>query len=86
MNTEPKAGVETRRVAADEAELRLDRWFKRHFPAIGHGLLEKWLRTGQVRVDGRRAKSNQRLEAGQEIRIPPVPAGPAPKPDARPTV
>jgi 23S rRNA pseudouridine955/2504/2580 synthase len=84
MTDEIKGVVETRRVTADEAELRLDRWFKRHFPAIGHGLLEKWLRTGQVRVDGRRAKSNQRLEAGQELRIPPLPAGPAPKPEARP--
>jgi len=47
--------VQTLTVAADEADLRLDRWFKRHFPALGHGRLEKLLRTGQVRVDGRRA-------------------------------
>ena len=61
-------------VSADDADIRLDRWFKRHFPEIGHGLLEKWLRTGQVRVAGKRAKSNQRLEAGQDIRVPPMPA------------
>ena len=60
-------------VAADEGELRLDRWFKRHFPSVGHGLLEKWLRTGQVRVDGKRAKSNQRLEPASAIRVPPLP-------------
>jgi 23S rRNA pseudouridine955/2504/2580 synthase len=58
-------------VEADEAGLRLDRWFKRHYPALGHSLLEKLLRTGQVRVDGRRAKAGDRLEAGQAIRIPP---------------
>lgn len=65
-------------IAPEEAEQRLDRWFKRHFPAIPHGLLEKWLRAGNVRVDGKRAKSNQRLEAGQSVRIPPLPEGPAP--------
>lgn len=70
--------VQTLTVSADEADLRLDRWFKRHFPDVGHGLLEKWLRTGQVRVSGKRAKSNQRLEAGMEIRVPPLPVGEAP--------
>src|SRR5215831_3879473 len=59
------------RVEADEAGIRLDRWFKRHFPALGHGPLERLLRTGQVRVDGKRARSSDRLEAGQTIRIPP---------------
>ena len=58
-------------VEADEAGLRLDRWFKRHYPALGHGHLEKLLRTGQVRVDGKRAKAGDRLEAGQAIRLPP---------------
>lgn len=67
MNT-----VETRVVARDEADIRLDRWFKRHFPTLGHGALSKLLRTGQVRVDGKRAKSNQRLESGQAIRVPPL--------------
>jgi 23S rRNA pseudouridine955/2504/2580 synthase len=61
-------------VSLDDADIRLDRWFKRHFPDVGHGLLEKWLRTGQVKVAGKKAKSNQRLEAGQEIRVPPMPA------------
>jgi 23S rRNA pseudouridine955/2504/2580 synthase len=65
------AGVKTREVKDEEGELRLDRWFKRHFPLLQHGHLEKLLRTGQVRVDGKRAKSNLRLEAGQVIRIPP---------------
>ncbi len=77
--------VQTLTVAEDEADIRLDRWFKRHFPAIGHGLLEKWLRAGNVRVDGKRAKSNQRLEAGQAIRVPPLPAADAPAREARPT-
>jgi 23S rRNA pseudouridine955/2504/2580 synthase len=66
------SGVETRAVADGEDGIRLDRWFKRHFPALNHGQLEKLLRTGQVRLDGRRAKANTRLEAGQTIRIPPL--------------
>lgn len=81
------SGVETRTVAGDEAEMRLDRWFKKHFPALGHGKLEKLLRTGQVRVDGKRAKAGQRLEFGQAVRIPPLgeeAAGPAPvKPERK---
>ncbi|MBI2235790.1 MAG: RluA family pseudouridine synthase [Magnetospirillum sp.] len=76
--------VQTLTVANEETEIRLDRWFKRHFPDVNHGLLEKWLRSGNVRVDGKRAKSNQRLEAGQEIRVPPIPAAPAQ--EARPVV
>ena len=58
-------------VDSSEAGLRLDRWFRRHFPAMNHGRLEKLLRTGQVRVDGRRARSNLRLSPGQVIRVPP---------------
>ncbi|HLB06739.1 MAG TPA: RluA family pseudouridine synthase, partial [Alphaproteobacteria bacterium] len=53
--------VATYEVAPDEADLRLDRWFKRHFPGLAHGRLEKFLRTGQVRVDGHRAKARHRL-------------------------
>ncbi len=66
------SAVETRAVSADEADVRLDRWFKRHFPDLGHGHLQKLLRTGQVRVDGKRAEASTRLDAGQMIRIPPL--------------
>ncbi len=65
------SAVEQRAVAAEEADLRLDRWFKRHFPTLGHGRLQKLLRTGQVRVDGKRVQANARLSEGQTIRIPP---------------
>lgn len=59
-------------IGTDDDGLRLDRWFKRHYPAIAHGKLEKLLRTGQIRVDGGRVKASHRLEAGQELRIPPL--------------
>ena len=63
-------------VKNDEADIRLDRWFKRHFPRLPHGRLEKLLRTGQIRVDGKRAKGSVRLVAGQIVRIPPGVAAP----------
>ncbi len=71
-------------VTQEEDGVRLDRWFKRRFPMLTHGRLEKLLRTGQVRVDGARAKANARLAAGQVVRVPPLgeeAAKPAPKPE-----
>ncbi len=69
------SGVQNIQVHGDEAGIRLDRWFKRHVPDLGHGRLEKLLRKGQIRVDGKRAKSSTRLEEGQSIRIPPFQVG-----------
>jgi 23S rRNA pseudouridine955/2504/2580 synthase len=79
------SGVQTLAVADDEAEIRLDRWFQRRFPGLGHGRLSKLLRTGQVRVDGKRAEGSLRLEAGMQIRVPPLDAkdlAPRPAPAA----
>lgn len=73
-------GAQNHFVAPDEAELRLDRWFKRRFPGLAFGHVAKWLRTGQVRVDGKRAKPGDRLRAGQKVRVPPFTAAPAPVP------
>ncbi|PHP65023.1 RNA pseudouridine synthase [Zhengella mangrovi] len=66
------AGVEQVTVSEDENGMRLDRWFKLHVPGLGFGALQKLLRTGQIRVDGGRAKSDTRLGAGQTVRIPPL--------------
>lgn len=66
------AGVEQIKVEAGEAGMRLDRWFKVHYPGLGFGPLQKLLRSGQVRVDGGRAKSDTRIEQGQMIRVPPM--------------
>jgi 23S rRNA pseudouridine955/2504/2580 synthase len=63
--------AETIRIAHDEDGIRLDRWFKRRYPALTHARLEKLLRTGQVRLNGKRAKSADRVESGQEVRVPP---------------
>ncbi|WP_313528224.1 RluA family pseudouridine synthase [Shinella sp.] len=66
------AGIEHKQVESDEAGMRLDRWFKVHYPGLGFGPLQKLLRSGQVRVDGGRVKSDTRVQPGQMIRIPPM--------------
>lgn len=55
--------------------MRLDRWFKARYPGLGFGALQKLLRTGQVRVDGKRAKAETRLVEGQIVRVPPQASG-----------
>ena len=58
-------------VEADDDGVRLDRWFKRHLPLIGFAMVSRWARTGQIRVDGKRAGVDDRLAAGQVLRVPP---------------
>ncbi len=58
-------------VAEAEDGARLDRWLKKKYPDMTFSNLQKLLRTGQLRVDGKRAKGDTRLVAGQEVRIPP---------------
>ena len=82
----PKASGETnvaravanRTVGRDEDGMRVDRWFKTHYATLPHSRLEKLLRTGQVRVDGSRAKASTRLAEGQTVRVPPLPDVPPP--------
>jgi 23S rRNA pseudouridine955/2504/2580 synthase len=62
---------EQRQIAEDDDGIRLDRWFKRHYPALTHGRLEKLLRKGEVRLDGKRAKAADHVAAGQTLRLPP---------------
>ncbi|MGH7058108.1 MAG: S4 domain-containing protein, partial [Acetobacteraceae bacterium] len=57
-------------VAPDEAEIRLDRWLRRHFRDVPQAMIERLCRTGQVRVDGRRATARLRLAPGQSVRVP----------------
>jgi 23S rRNA pseudouridine955/2504/2580 synthase len=73
--------VTIRDVSEDEAGMRLDRWFKTHYPELSFGHLQKLLRTGQVRLDGGRCKAETRIEPGQKVRIPPLErAEPEPEP------
>ncbi len=74
------SAVSQKTVSTDEDGMRLDRWFKEHFPGVGFGQLQKLLRSGQIRVDGGRVKTASRLEAGQIVRVPPLDAAAAAKP------
>lgn len=62
--------IEKRAVSAGDDGLRIDRWLRKHYPALPHGLVQKLVRTGQVRVDGGRVKADMRVAAGQEVRLP----------------
>jgi 23S rRNA pseudouridine955/2504/2580 synthase len=66
------SGVFIRTVGRDEGGMRLDRWFKLNYPEVSFSHLQKILRGGQVRVDGKRVKGDVRIESGQLVRIPPL--------------
>ncbi len=68
--------VKTLYVDKGEDGVRLDRWFKRRWPHLNHVHLQKLTRTGQIRVDGARAKPDTRLVAGSQVRVPPLPDAP----------
>ncbi|MEP2784791.1 MAG: RluA family pseudouridine synthase [Pseudoruegeria sp.] len=68
------SGVQLLTVAEDDADQRLDRWFRRQFPVVIQSRIEKMCRKGEIRVDGGRVKPATRLEAGQVVRIPPLPS------------
>ena len=68
----PNLKVETLRVGDGEGDMRLDRWFRVHFPEVGYTYLQKLLRSGQVRIDSKRAQANDRLTAGMEVRVPAI--------------
>ena len=62
--------IEKITVTADEEDTRLDRLVRRRFPHLKQGQVEKLVRTGQLRIDGKRTKSSYRVEPGQVIRLP----------------
>jgi 23S rRNA pseudouridine955/2504/2580 synthase len=72
MSDAGAAAVQTLLVTEDEDGMRLDRWFKRRAPELSLGHLNKIVRTGQVRVDGKRAETSTRVATGQSVRIPPL--------------
>lgn len=74
------SGVFMTEVEPDGDGQRLDRWFRRHFPQVTQGRVEKMCRKGEIRVDGGRVKASTRLEAGQAVRVPPLPDTKAPEP------
>lgn len=64
--------VQTLTVTPDEAEMRVDRFLEARFPGLSFGHIQRIARKGELRVDGKRVKTNERLAAGQAVRVPPL--------------
>jgi len=77
MTTKAMAEPRNFTVTEDDDGIRLDRWFKRNLPEASFNIVSRWARTGQLRLDGKRAAPGDRIEAGQQIRVPPPEAAPA---------
>jgi 23S rRNA pseudouridine955/2504/2580 synthase len=82
-DAQPAAGdaakVQTVTVAADESGMRVDRFFEARFPGLSFSHIQRIIRKGEVRVNGRRVQPKDRLAAGQAVRVPPLKLD-APKP------
>jgi len=80
---EPQAqsgmSVQTVTVGRDEDGMRLDRFFEARFPGLSFSQIQRIIRKGEVRVNGKRAQPKDRLQSGQAVRVPPLRLG-APKP------
>jgi 23S rRNA pseudouridine955/2504/2580 synthase len=66
------SGVQNIPVSGDEAGMRLDRFFEARFPGLSFSHIQRIIRKGEVRVDGKRAEPKARLQAGQTVRVPPL--------------
>lgn len=66
------AAVQTVAVTADEAGMRVDRFLEARFPGLSFSHIQRVIRKGELRVDGKRVDGKDRLEAGQKVRIPPL--------------
>jgi len=64
--------VQTVTVTADEANMRVDRFLEARFPGLSFSHIQRVVRKGELRVDGKRADSKDRLAEGQSVRIPPL--------------
>ena len=75
--------VQTVAVTADESGMRVDRFFEARFPGLSFSHIQRIIRKGEVRVNGKRTQPKARLEVGQAVRIPPLKVeAPAPRDDA----
>ena len=64
--------VQTVTVTADENNMRVDRFLEARFPGLSFSHIQRIVRKGELRVNGKRADSKDRLEEGQSVRIPPL--------------
>ncbi len=65
-------GVHNITIADDDDGQRLDRWLQKKYPSIPKGHIFKIIRTGQIRMDGKRVKADTRMVKGLNLRLPPM--------------
>lgn len=83
LPTFESAGVQTVTVSGDEDGMRVDRFFEARFPGLSFSHIQRIIRKGEVRVDGKRSEPKARLARGQSVRIPPLKVeAPTPRGDA----
>ncbi len=66
------SGVQNVAVTADEAGMRVDRFLEARFPGLSFSHIQRVIRKGEVRVNGKRTQPKNRLVEGQSVRIPPL--------------
>lgn len=72
-STIPRA--ERRTIGAEEAGQRVDNYLLRILKGVPRSRVYRILRRGEVRVNRGRIRADYRLQAGDEVRIPPIRAG-----------
>ena len=77
---EGKSTVQNVSVTGDESGMRVDRFLQARMPDLSFARIQRAIRKGEVRVDGKRVDANDRLEPGQMVRIPPLRVTPPPRP------
>jgi 23S rRNA pseudouridine955/2504/2580 synthase len=66
------SGVQTVAVTPDENGMRVDRFLEARFPGLSFSHIQRVIRKGELRVNGKRVDGKDRLAAGQAVRIPPL--------------
>ncbi len=72
-------GAQNVAVTPDESGMRVDRFLQTRMPDLSFARIQRAIRKGEVRVDGKRVDANDRLEPGQMVRIPPLRVTPPPR-------
>src|ERR1700729_2302724 len=68
----PKSPLTMRTVTADESGQRIDNFLMRHFKTVPRSRVYRLLRKGEVRINRKRGHAASRIQAGDEVRLPPV--------------
>jgi len=82
--TRSEGKVETATVGPDESGMRVDRFFEARFPGLSFSHIQRIIRKGEVRVNGKRTQPKARLGSGDAVRIPPLKIAPPPPRDDAP--